>query len=204
MTVKSEITEASMLNARKPPLQRQSQSFLDQESILESYAQIAKTMPECSERSILLLQTHFEHELKKHKRGDKKSLSLIKDEQIKPIIENLKKQLETDSVGNKSIINSISKLELLIENHRANLDDICDNISNILQEIRPLDVEQMLELLDKTKEKTEFIRDKDVILMLGGTGTGKSTTILFLAGIKLGLMQVEGLKHIGPVDQLKK
>jgi len=37
-------------------------------------------------------------------------------------------------------------------------------------------------LIDKAKEAAERIRGKDVILLLGGTGAGKSTTIYFLTG----------------------
>ncbi len=46
----------------------------------------------------------------------------------------------------------------------------------------------------------EYIRDKDIILFIGETGAGKSTLIHFLAGSKLELKYVNGLKHIEPIQ----
>jgi energy-coupling factor transporter ATP-binding protein EcfA2 len=47
-------------------------------------------------------------------------------------------------------------------------------------------------------EAASQIRDKDIILMLGNTGSGKSTTIHFLAGSKMEEMEINGIFHIGP------
>jgi ABC-type sugar transport system ATPase subunit len=47
-------------------------------------------------------------------------------------------------------------------------------------------------------EAAAQIRDKNVILMLGNTGSGKSTTIHFLAGSKMEEMKINGIFHIGP------
>lgn len=47
---------------------------------------------------------------------------------------------------------------------------------------RPLNISEMKVLIDKAGEAAERIKGKEVILLLGGTGAGKSTTIYFLTG----------------------
>jgi ABC-type multidrug transport system ATPase subunit len=48
----------------------------------------------------------------------------------------------------------------------------------------------------------ERIKGKEIILFLGETGAGKSTTIHFLAGSKMGIGKIKGedgdVYHIGP------
>ncbi|ETO02428.1 hypothetical protein RFI_35008, partial [Reticulomyxa filosa] len=60
------------------------------------------------------------------------------------------------------------------------------------------DIAKMLELTKKADEAAKAIKDKDVILFLGGTGTGKSTLIHFLAGSELKEEIVDGQSHIVP------
>ncbi|ETO12050.1 hypothetical protein RFI_25326, partial [Reticulomyxa filosa] len=60
------------------------------------------------------------------------------------------------------------------------------------------DIAKMLELTKKADEAAKAIKDKDVILFLGGTGTGKSTLIHFLAGSELERKTVDNRLHIVP------
>ncbi|ETN99689.1 hypothetical protein RFI_37781, partial [Reticulomyxa filosa] len=61
------------------------------------------------------------------------------------------------------------------------------------------DIKLMLGLVAKAEETANTIQNQNVILMLGGTGTGKSTLIHFLAGSTMEEQIVDGVSHIAPV-----
>ena len=78
----------------------------------------------------------------------------------------------------------------------------------VLNDIKPFGIKKMLTLLlhDQILAAAKLIEGKDVCLLLGHTGAGKSTTIHFLAGSK---MKVDpNTDHIFPVnvksEELKK
>ena len=48
--------------------------------------------------------------------------------------------------------------------------------------VQSFDIEYMLDLYDKTSDAAKQVENEDVIIVLGHTGAGKSTTIHFLAG----------------------
>ena len=77
-------------------------------------------------------------------------------------------------------------------------------LDKLLKSIRLLNIPEMRDLTEKAKSAAKRIKDKDVILLLGETGTGKSTTIHFLAGSKMASTCVDigkgvSLRHIAPV-----
>lgn len=41
---------------------------------------------------------------------------------------------------------------------------------------------------------------KEVVLLLGTTGSGKSTFIHFMGGSKMGYLEKDGIRYIGPVE----
>ena len=53
------------------------------------------------------------------------------------------------------------------------------------------------------QEAAEKVKDQDIILLLGGTGAGKSTAILYLGGADMEERYVDGKRHIGAVDNEK-
>jgi ABC-type multidrug transport system ATPase subunit len=76
-------------------------------------------------------------------------------------------------------------------------------------EIIKVDVKKLSNLIKKTEEAGKEIKGKHIILFLGGTGSGKSTTIHFLAGSKMGYIKLGNYKnHISSVkinnEQLKR
>ena len=56
---------------------------------------------------------------------------------------------------------------------------------SLIKNLRPLNIRDIYNLFDKAKIAAESVRDKDVIILIGSTGTGKSTTIHFLSGSKM-------------------
>ncbi|CAF4328451.1 unnamed protein product, partial [Rotaria magnacalcarata] len=54
----------------------------------------------------------------------------------------------------------------------------------------------MFRIIEKVNDAAKLLKDQSVILFLGGTGSGKSTTIHFLAGSKMIETKMKGLNHI--------
>lgn len=82
-------------------------------------------------------------------------------------------------------------------------------IDQLFYAIHQVNLPLLVELINKATEASQLILDKDIILFLGCTGSGKSTTIHFLAGSRLEQKKVltgqhEGVEtfdvHIGPVE----
>ena len=76
------------------------------------------------------------------------------------------------------------------------------NLKKIIDEIRPFNIKKMLELYNKIEESGEELLNKDVVLFLGHTGAGKSTTIHFLAGSQM--VRDKSTDHIEPVNVTNK
>ncbi|CAF1151915.1 unnamed protein product [Rotaria sp. Silwood1] len=68
------------------------------------------------------------------------------------------------------------------------------------RKISPLNIHELFRLIKKVNSTVYTIKKKDIIFFLGLTGSGKSTTIHFLAGSKMIEIEVRGLYHIAPVE----
>jgi energy-coupling factor transporter ATP-binding protein EcfA2 len=71
----------------------------------------------------------------------------------------------------------------------------------MLKELRTLDINKIEELREEIYKAHAELKGKDVVLFLGPTGSGKSTTVHFLAGSKMEKREKYGIKHhIEPVE----
>jgi len=73
------------------------------------------------------------------------------------------------------------------------------HIAKALEKIRPVDIDKLGSLLEESTNAGRSMAGKDVLLMLGGTGAGKTTTILFLAGTTFEEVEVDGDFHLSPL-----
>ncbi|CAF1361391.1 unnamed protein product [Rotaria magnacalcarata] len=120
----------------------------------------------------------------------------------------------------KKLQDQLKKEESFSENTRAILQDLETYISRdnysftvrclneLLKKIRPLSAREIQRLVLKANKAANSIRDKEIILLVGVTGSGKSTTIQFLAGATMKELRVEissgkFVKHITAVGLLK-
>ena len=62
--------------------------------------------------------------------------------------------------------------------------------------MRPFNFQEFFDLAVQVDEASNRIKDKEIILLLGSTGCGKSTTIHYLCGSKMISKTVNGLPHI--------
>lgn len=66
----------------------------------------------------------------------------------------------------------------------------------IKDEIIPIDIADLQRLHDKTSSAKEQIQDKDTLLFMGDTGSGKTTTIKALLGYRMGWRKWNGTDYI--------
>lgn len=180
----------------KPPKLERSQSFEELQEIQASFAAL-EAVPECAEKSLAKLCGHFQNEVKKKARLVE---PLLTAEEILAVFENLKLQLAQEQLNDFSVNEKLKAIEAILTSADATV--LSGEFWKLLKEIQPLDMELMLGLIAKTKEAAKRIESQDIILLLGGTGAGKSTTIHWLGGSTMKKTFVGGLKHIAPVEVL--
>jgi predicted GTPase len=84
-----------------------------------------------------------------------------------------------------------------LEKDYKNAIESGDKISYNYTEFNFCDFFRLLSLAERA---SNVVKGKDIILLLGSTGCGKSTTIHYLCGSKLRLVNVNGLDHIEAYD----
>ena len=77
-------------------------------------------------------------------------------------------------------------------------DDIILNLTNALDKIRPFNVNILIDRYNEYLQACDGIDGKNIVLLLGSTGSGKSTTIHYLKGSTM--KQDKKTKHISPIN----
>lgn len=80
-----------------------------------------------------------------------------------------------------------------------NFEEVGNLARRLLHHLRPIDLSKLAELIDDGSSVVQM-EDHDVVLLLGKTGAGKSTTLVFLAGGKFEEVEVEGTEHLNVVE----
>ena len=171
-----------------------------------------ENVPECSEKSLSLLHEFFKSE---HRRLQSNDFLLdAKVPVIKPVdylIELFRKlmdQLMTEkleSLAKKDFQEFKELFDHYVTNRTglaADLRDLLDSIERVLLRIilatSPLDVALLLDSVRGSIVASHLIKGKDIILLLGSTGVGKSTLMHFLAGSRMRVTTVGGIPHVEP------
>jgi hypothetical protein len=119
------------------------------------------------------------------------------EDKIAEVWKNLKRKLQDKH--NRITIED-SRTVKILERRYANNDwhSMYRLSVSFLQRMHPLDIKKLIQLIKATKQHEETMDGQAIILFLGKTGTGKSTTVHFLAGSKMVATKVYGLDHIAP------
>ncbi|CAF4857658.1 unnamed protein product, partial [Rotaria sp. Silwood1] len=157
-------------------------------------------MPPCAEKTILELLEHFEQKLLENCPYSQEQNSVIE------MLSKLNDQITKQDLNSKEVQTSLQNLNIAVNS--GNRSSSVDILYELKKKIRPLNVQDIQRLVSKAKKAAELIRDKDIILLVGETGSGKSTTIHFLAGSEMKEVQVEiepgkFLDHITPIRPVK-
>ena len=76
--------------------------------------------------------------------------------------------------------------------------EILDSISKLVQEAFPLDLCELCKLLKQSQIHASSIQDQDILLLIGSSGSGKTSTLLHLAGVEFTEQEVDGSDHYEP------
>ena len=131
-------------------------------------------MPEGSEKITLDLLKNF---LQSKLNG---VANLPSEEAIENTYENLGNQLKNQYPNSQSI-----KQILIDLKSKTNISDIIICLRKLLKEIRPLNIREIVRPVTKAPEGNSLISGQGIVLFIGETGRGKSTTIQLLAGCKM-------------------
>jgi GTP-binding protein EngB required for normal cell division len=77
-----------------------------------------------------------------------------------------------------------------------------DNLMALKKELLPIDVPDLVELVKNTEKAKDSIRDKNILLFIGETGSGKTTSIKALLGYKMGKLKYKGMDWVTPVEKI--
>jgi len=148
-------------------------------NMLEDFSE----MPNCSERIIMKLI----YDLSKNNLDD-----------INSAIGNLNERLKIENLyyENKDIVDNIAKS---LKN--SNINEALGHLLRLQKKTRFLNIQEVIRLVKSNDEYTEIIKDKNIYILFGLTGTGKSTTLHFLGGSKFKLNQQN---HLEPYDIFNK
>ena len=168
---------------------------LEKKKILEEVIDLsneASEMPESAEKTILdLTQQLFQSKIEglgnlKDQEAIEKSLEIINFQLIK-------QELNTQPVS-QILVDIASKNDI---------SDIIESLKSLVKEIRPLNIREIVRYVTKAAEGKSLISGQEISLFIGETGTGKSTTIQFLAGCPMAVKTVEIAKNVFIKDHIE-
>jgi signal recognition particle GTPase len=121
----------------------------------------------------------------------------FKDECLRELVE----QLEKEGRFGNTVRKLFGEVKADYKNNQGDRS-FKEGLKRILFEIEPFNIALFRELAKETENQLERVRDKVILLLLGPTGSGKSTTIQYLCGSKLVKTKVKikdgvYLPHIG-------
>ena len=148
------------------------------------------SMPESAERMIMELIVQTNLLLNSSLKSDEK---IIEGNEMGKKLEILRERLKLEEFS-RALIDKV-------DFNNENWEELLKKLTTILKEIRPLNVREIERLVKETEKCAEMIKDEDILLFMGETGSGKSTHIHFLAGSKMiETKTIEGLYHIMPTN----
>ena len=173
-----------------------------------------EAMPDCAEKSLLFLLDFFKSEHKRLLFTDLASIGRVQNDSLTDVFYKLvDHQLEekTASPAEKDLQDLKALFDQYVTNNtvepkssmREQVERLCEVLQRVINTIRKLDVALLLSSVRGSNMTAKLIQDKDIIVLLGSTGVGKSTIMHFLAGSKMRVIDVEGVPHLEPVDVIR-
>jgi len=168
---------------------------------LEYYFSLSKSsekLPDCLEKCLINLMYLTQVKLFKEKIEPLNNQSKTNlEEEIKKNFILLQNRFKIEDSDSEKNVQSIKSIENNINSEKWL--DVQNDVEKILNEKRILNMIDIRELNSKTQSTGATINNKDIVLLLGPTGSGKSTLIHFLAGSKLEKVKKNGINHLQPV-----
>ena len=140
-------------------------------------------IPRCAEKTIVELLSYFRQRLIGEEIVENTADS------VTARLELLHDQLVQEGLFSDQINAYLQDLTRTVRN-----DDYSSTVllvGEILRKIRPLNVREIRRLIGRAEHAARLISNQDIVLLVGVTGSGKSTTVQFLTGAKMKNTRVE-------------
>jgi len=172
----------------------QIENEINEDQIQEALMKNEK-MPECSEKRINQLILFIEAMNNKiEKLRDKEISQKLIDIELKLLFEQIGKEEPT-------VVEKLNRNIQELKRSRQVFDwkKMKRELLEILKHWKVIDIGEILELIEKTNEASKSIEDQDILLLLGETGVGKSTTIHYLTGSIFEKITKNGITYYTPI-----
>lgn len=157
--------------------------------------EVRQKAPESAESSLIILENHFANL--------SSSCQPLSEQELRHLFVTFHEQIEREQLSGDLHKEELPTLPQVLADHRGCVEcdvnvgcDTYDLLSDALKRIRPIHMDMLLANARETDRSSDVLRGQDIMLLLGGTGAGKSTTIHFLAGSR---MEMVASGHIQPV-----
>ncbi|CAF1413915.1 unnamed protein product [Rotaria magnacalcarata] len=130
------------------------------ELYLETLREDLATMPSCAEKTTMELLLHYERELLGDPMGSQK-------ETVSALLQKLHDQIKEQELFSNDIRISLQDVKAAV--YGSNSESAVEALGELLKTFRPLHIQELKRLVEKTKEAAELIRGKEIILLIGGT-----------------------------------
>jgi flagellar biosynthesis GTPase FlhF len=135
------------------------------------------TLTLCAEETAIEFLTDFEQ----RSVGDQ--VFSLEEDTMNSMLEDLQVQIQCQNLILEDIRTRLQNFQMGLKS--SNRSSTPPFLREISRKIKPLNVREIQSLVAKAKEAARVISNKDIVLLIGETGSGKSTTIQFLAGSKM-------------------
>lgn len=129
-------------------------------------------------------------------------------EQLKSIADILPKHMDLNDIANsreqelvelvKSSEDDISRDYMAAQNRWVDL--LLDKVSDILDSTQYVNLEKLTQLMEQNDAAGMAMEGKDVVLLMGSPGAGKTTTLHYFAGTSFREITREGVTYFKPID----
>ena len=132
--------------------------------VIECYRSLHKRMPDCCEKSVSILKLHFQH-------GPMINSSEF-PLHVPSVVDILKREicLEVPRLDRK-LKSQVTKLDKLIGSSNPENSRILVELQLLMDIVRPLDLDLTMNLIDRSTRSAASTYGKDIVVLLGGTGT---------------------------------
>lgn len=79
-------------------------------------------------------------------------------------------------------------------------DPLLENVSKMLRAIHLVDLDRLTKMMQKNQKAGNIMEGKDVLMLCGATGAGKTTTLHHLSGTTFREVEVDGFLHLHPTN----
>jgi len=118
--------------------------------------------------------------------------------EVQDLLRDLAERLKLEGLMRAEVQTHIHNAEVALD--KLDMEGFLKQIVMLKKETIALDIQRVKFLVDMSAKASKCIVGKSIVLFIGNSGVGKSTTIHFLSGSRMTLAKVNGISHIGPIE----